>query len=273
MYKQFKEVYMVPREGFSDSSEVSDIEGLTESISNIGMIEPVIARLNKSVLEVISGKRRINAVKTGDIPTVILDIDDNKAKEIRTELIISKRGAESRNVAELSHLVSDYYSSIKAQGKRTDLIDSVKQISSLESSGEKFKLSARTISRYLRLDKLCIDAKRLIDNGGLSIKAGVELSYLSYSEQIIVVALIQEGHQISVCTASKLRELSSEKKLNVLEIGSILKRVSIKKRGFKKMYALFEKYALQQYSDDEVEDILDKALHNYLVRGNRVNWY
>lgn len=70
-----------PREDYSDS----EIESLVDSISNKGIIQPIVVRKKGKVYEVVCGERRYRAAKKAGlkrIPVIIKDLSDREVLEL-----------------------------------------------------------------------------------------------------------------------------------------------------------------------------------------------
>lgn len=70
-----------PREDYSDS----EIESLVDSISNKGIIQPIVVRKKGKVYEVVCGERRYRAAKKAGlkkVPVIIKDLTDREVLEL-----------------------------------------------------------------------------------------------------------------------------------------------------------------------------------------------
>ena len=76
--------------------------------------------------------------------------------------------------------------------------------------------SGRNVQRYIRLTHLIKPLLDLVDEGVLAMVAGVELSYLTPSEQGLILEFFFSNNNpmtITVPTAGRLRELAKEQEL------------------------------------------------------------
>lgn len=284
------------------SIELED-NNIIDSIGTFGIINPVIAReVAEDMYEIVVGRLRFKAIKylgLGTIPAIIRNITDDEARIIMVETNLNQRRMDELKHSEIASIVYEYHSSLKAQGRRTDLIKEVcrivdtisqesnltfspvgEKLNSAEEVGKKFKLSGRTISRYLRIFTLNDSIKLLVDEGDISIRAGVELSFLTNDNQDILSNLLHEIKRgIKYDEAILLREHERCNTFNAELIKSLL----INKTnfcnnivGFKPMFSLFKKYSLNAYNQDELENIIDKALYlyfeTYSEKRNKVSW-
>jgi len=134
--------------------------------------------------------------------------------------------------------------------------------------GEKYQLSSRTISRYLRINELIPELKERLDNDEFAIRVGDALSFLKYEEQGMVDAVLASGMSISIKQADLLKEQSQEGRLSsyiikeVLEPGYFGKKVKpIKFSGkFLSQYFTFDQSAY------EIECIVAEALEQYFAK-------
>lgn len=102
-------------------------------------------------------------------------------------------------IIDLVNAVHESYNLHKCQGHRSDL---AKENSILTAGkvGTEFGLSSRTVCRYLRLYYLNDKFKEYVNLGKISVRVGVEISYLADFQQEWVACLIEEGY---VCTYDK----------------------------------------------------------------------
>ena len=132
--------------------------------------------------------------------------------------------------------------------------------------GREYGMAVRNINRYLRCGKLIPKFKDMLDDGRLTIIAGVELSYLSEAEQSLVEKVLwRNGMCIGARDARRLREVSGAISEGVIE--SILgvdkpvetseDPVSIRLPG--RIYGRF----FGNVPMKDVEGIVEKALEQY----------
>lgn len=80
---------------------------------------------------------------------------------------------------------------------------------SQEQIGQKYGMAVRNISRYIRCGRLVPELKTMLDDGSLTIIAGVELSYLPEDEQRLVERVLERNcTSIGVSGARALRRAS-----------------------------------------------------------------
>ena len=72
------------------------------------------------------------------------------------------------------------------------------KLKSADKIGEQYGLSADTIKRYLRVNKLIQPLKERLDNNDFGIVVAVALSYLNTKEQQIVDKVLGENGKIGI---------------------------------------------------------------------------
>ena len=243
-----------------------DMKPLEDSIRENGIIQPLMVRKDDKadVYEIISGHRRYLAatrLEMIEVPVVVLDISKEEADII---LVDSNLHREHILPSEKAFAYKMKMDAIKKQGKRTDLTsDQVgPKLSAKEISDED---SASQVKRYVRLTKLIPKLLNMVDDSKISFSVGVELSYLTKTEQTDLFKFIEkELCTPSLSQAQKLKKLSQDGKLNQAEISSIMKQpkanqvITVKIPEDK-----ISKYMKSTATVKEKEDFLAKAVEYY----------
>lgn len=277
-------------------------DDMVKSIGDFGIIQPIIVRpykLDVKVFEILAGHNRWNValyLKLPEVPVIIMEgLNDEEAMLIVTETNLMQRSFADLSHSERALVLAKHHEALKSQGKRVDLIEEIKilliadEISDEETfrhSGEKlnsdtktgmeYGLSGRSVSRYLRVNKLNQDLKKMLDEEKISLLAGVELSYLSEDNQIYLVDILNNSkYKIDTKVACKLRELQKSEKLNESIMEKILagdsdkpQKVSSILKGVKLKTKVIKKYFNEKQTEEEVEEIIDKALEYYFHQEN-----
>ena len=243
-----------------------DMRPLEDSIRENGIIQPLMVRKDDKadVYEIISGHRRFLAatrLKLTEVPVVVLDISKEEADII---LVDSNLHREHILHSEKAFAYKMKMDALKKQGKRTDLTsDQVgPKLSAKEISDED---SASQVKRYIRLTKLIPKLLNMVDENKICFSVGVELSYLTKTEQTDLFKFIEaELCTPSLSQAQKLKKLSQDDKLNLEEIYSIIKQpkayqvVTVKIPDDK-----ISKYLKPTATVKDKEDFLAKAVEYY----------
>ena len=243
-----------------------DMKPLEDSIRENGIIQPLMVRKDDKadVFEIISGHRRYLAatrLEMTEVPVVVLDITKEEADII---LVDSNLHRERILHSEKAFAYKMKMDALKKQGKRTDLTSD--QVGPKLSAGEVSDTdSASQVKRYIRLTKIIPKLLAMVDENKISFSVGVELSYLTKTEQTNLFDFIEkELCTPSLSQAQKLKKLSQEGKLNSEEISSIMKQpkanqvVTVKIPDDK-----ISKYLKPTATVKEKEDFLAKAVDYY----------
>ncbi|MCL2076831.1 MAG: ParB N-terminal domain-containing protein [Oscillospiraceae bacterium] len=270
-------------------------DALVESIKALGVVMPVIVRaLGNSKYEILSGHNRVNAAKTAgldEVPAVLKeDLNDEDAALIVTETNLIQRSFSDLSHSERAVALKTHMSAIKAQGKRSDIINEVNsllnvdenrgyptsgllvpKLESRDKAAEKYGLDARSVSRYLRLAELEEHILKRVDNGEIGLYPAVSLSYLTAEEQKELDSFFGNAayKKIDMKKAELLRELSANKKLTADKMVAVLSGKYNKKPKpktpppLKIKHTVYSKYFDDSVSAEERENIIDKALELY----------
>lgn len=200
-----------------------DMEELKQSIKEQGVISPIIVRPDPNGgYEIISGHRRVFAsraiglekikatVKTdlSEADAVLMMTDSNLAREnitpsekafaykMRMEAMKKKRANEPAGTTRSDQLLA-------------------------EELGE----SRSSIQRFIRLTALNSDLLDMVDDGSLTLLAGVALSYLDEGEQAAVCNFCKENDCVPTqAQAETFKKASKEGKLTAAVIHGTLKK-------------------------------------------------
>ena len=243
-----------------------DMKLLEDSIRENGIIQPLMVRKDDKadVYEIISGHRRYLAatrLEMTEVPVVVLDISKEEADII---LVDSNLHREHILHSEKAFAYKMKMDALKKQGKRTDLTSD--QVGPKLSAGEVSDTdSASQVKRYIRLTKLIPKLLAMVDENKISFSVGVELSYLTKTEQTDLFKFIEaELCTPSLSQAQKLKKLSQEGKLNQEEIYSIMKQPKANQVLTVKIPEdKISKYIKANATVKEKEDFLAKAVEYY----------
>lgn len=264
-------------------------DDMVESIRKNGVISPIVCRPNPDgtdTYEILIGHNRWNCSKLSGldtIPAIIKEkLTEEEAQTYVDESNLLQRGFNDLKISEQARIIARRYSEMFSQGKRNDIINEIRALNgesdskgnSREKVAEEYGLSRNTIARLVRISKLTDCILQWLDLGELSIRAGVELSYLTECEQDIlwqINTVDNSGHmlmKISESQARDLRVLSVDCKKENLELAGnqMLKVLAIKKKKPDKKIAIspntYKKYFTGK-SNDEIQQIVEQALEMF----------
>lgn len=255
-----------------------DMDDLTESVKNFGVIQPLIVRpIGNEKYEILLGHHRKDAAKRNKlqtVPCIVKELDDDQAESFFLDSNLQK-GVEKLTHSEKAELIYRRNEVLKNQGVRTDLM-SDEEKESRENINDEFHLSSSTIKRYLRIYKLTNNWKQMLDRGSIAIRTAVNISYLDIQEQEMLYDIvdkkdlsISENESISIKENKKLGNITRELLIRILcpIVNEEPTRKQVKKKAIYRMNpVVFSKFFTEEQEMDEIEDIVEKALEQYFSR-------
>ncbi|ADL52070.1 ParB N-terminal domain-containing protein [Clostridium cellulovorans] len=268
-------------------------DNMVKSIKEFGVIVPIIIRPIGTEYEILSGHNRVNAAKKAGllkVPVIIKDsLQDDEAMLIVTKTNLMQRSFSDMLHSERATALQQHHKALASQGKRTDILkeietylkaDEIKaeetsrqlgeKLTSVDETGKSYKLSGRTVSRYLRICNLILELKERLDVEEIPFVAAVELSYLNNEEQDIVEEILSENNfKVDMKKAETLRIYSESKKLNQETAYSILsgdlnKKPKTNKPGTIKLKPkLINRFFTAETKQTEIEETIERALELY----------
>lgn len=244
--------------------EGEELESLLDSISENGIISPLIVRPTeeKGKFEVISGHRRLHAARMLNLETVPVTICDVSREEAMIMLVDSNLHREHILPSEKAMAYKLKLDALKAQGKRTDLTCGQAVHKSRESVSDTD--SGRQVQRYIRLTMLIPELLTMVDENKIAFSVAVELSYLDKSTQRMLLNEIKETECTpSYSQANRTRKLFQSGELNENSIKAIM---SEEKSNQKPMFKISME-RLQKYSpksdERQMQEFIIKACEYY----------
>ena len=256
---------------------------MIESVRARGILSPIIVRpIADSKYEILSGHNRVHTAKIVGLKTVPAvvkeDLTDEEAFFIVTETNLIQRSFADMKLSERALVITVHYDAIKKKaGYRTDLLVGVKEDTGVPVApksktsskiGVEYGLSADTIRRYIRINKLIQSLKDYLDNERIAFRTAVSLSYLRNKEQDIVAEVLAENYKINMNQAEMLRKKSVEKPLGRQTIKHLLqpKKPSAKAKPLKISRELLSEFFDETNSADEIENTIAEALRAYMKK-------
>ena len=247
-----------------------DLESLAKSIAEHGVIDPITVRpFEGGKYQIIAGRHRTRASALcglAEVPGIIRrDIDDVKAAKImldtnleqRHNLLYSEKAYAYRMRMELEG----------RRGKRTDLESGGEKVDMLAEIGIQNKDKRRTVADLIRLTYLLPGLLKLVDEGTIGFKVGVQLSHLpAFAQSYLldtIIPTIPYKKKVKPMQASVLREMQ---KAGTLTTDS-MEEVFRKKQESPVSFSISSK-ALSGYADllkdkKEIERLFLEFLESY----------
>ena len=217
------------------------LDDMVESVRQNGILIPIIVQAinDGESYEILSGHNRVNAAKTAGLEKVPAVIKENLSEEDAEMYVIesnaSQRGFTELRISEQAAVMGLRHSKMFSEDKRQAIADELSELegkgkSKLEKMGEDYGLKKDTVARLIRVDTLFDGFKPWVDSKVLSVRAAVELSYISAEGQKQLYNAVEENGEMSI------------------------------KIDMKKAKALRSAYAEHEdISDDELIDLLEDA--------------
>ena len=203
-----------------------ELRSLMESISQLGVITPCIARRKgEERYELISGHRRKRACELLGIDTLPIIVRELSEDEAVILMVDSNLQREHILPSEKAFAYKLKLDALKRQGKRSDITSTplVSKFRAGDFVGKDNGDSREQVRRYIRLTYLIPELLEDVDAGKIALRPAVELSYMTEDEQKDLSYTIDtEEATPSLAQAIQMRKLSKEGKLDLTTIHTIL---------------------------------------------------
>lgn len=251
-----------------------NMSDLVDSIKEHGVLVPALVRpKGDGTYEMVAGHRRKFASELAEleeIPCIIRDLTDDEATLI---MVDSNLQRERILPSEKAFAYKMKLEAMKRQAGRpgknsVPVAQDLKGRTSRQLLGEQVGESQDQIRRYIRLTELIPPILDMVDDNKIAMRPAVELSYLSKTEQDILLDTMQlEDCTPSHAQAIKMRKFSQEGRLNEDVILSILsEEKGNQKEQFRMPKERISKYFTPGTSAKQMEDTIIKALELYRKR-------
>ena len=153
------------------------------------------------------------------------------------------------------------------QGKRTDLAEDGEKVDMLAEVGRKNKDNRRTVADLIRLTYLLPGLLKLVDEGTIGFKVGVQLSYLPAFAQShlldTIIPTIPYKKKIKPMQASVLREMHKSDTLTTDSMEEVFRKQKNAPASFSISGKKLSAYADLLNDKDEIERLFLEFLENY----------
>lgn len=240
------------------------MQSLADSIGNRGVLHPIVVRVDPNGgYQIISGhRRRFASEKAGlkTVPAYIVELDDDEAIILMTDANFYQReGLLPSEKAKAYRMKSDAIKRHQgaATGKHT-----------IDEIGEGTSDSSTQIKRYIRLSFLSDELLDLVDAKKIGIDQGVQLSYLGKVQQNIVFMVMTELLEgapttMTIQQAKNIREAGTSNKFSRETVISIMLHKEESKRQVKIGAMKLRDYFSDDYTIEEIEDIIFDLLEQW----------
>lgn len=268
------------------------LDDMVDSVKKNGVLIPIIVQpISSGRYEILIGHNRWNASKLAGNPTVPAIVKEGLSEEEAEMYVIEsnlmQRGFDNLRISEQAAVLAMRHKEMFSQGKRNDIIrelqllenpqladeNEVKPQTTSDKIGSEYGMSRNSVARLIRIDTLHDTIKEWID-AGLSIRAGVELSYIEPDGQELLVEHLADSD------FSAIRKLLTEKTAKALreafqsglitepdDIPIVLKKtVKTAAISFKIDSAITQRYFTKGESQKEISETIEKALELYFAQ-------
>lgn len=242
----------------------AEMNTLIESIQMQGVLSPLIVRPieNTDEYEVVSGHRRLHAARKAgitEVPALIYALDRDTAA---IAVVDSNLHREHILPSEKAFAYRMKLEAMSRQGHRSDLTSDQlgRKLETAEIIAQQSDDSKSQVRRYIRLTYLIPELLEKMDQGGIALSVGVELSFLDEQNQRAVL----EQCAINDCTPSysqawRMHKADREGTLTTAVIQTIMSEEKAnQKTRLKIPMERIRKYFPQSYTAAQIEDAVVK---------------
>ena len=248
-----------------------------ESVKQIGVVVPLIARPTEDGYEIVSGHRRHHAAELAGVdtvPVIVREMDDDSAVIF---MVDSNLQRENILPSEKALAYKMKMEAMKRQGERKDLQvegTSRQVVGKLEAAdviGQESGESGRQVQRYIRLTNLIPAVLDRVDQKQIACKPAVELSYLKPEEQQDFLEAIDATQTApSLSQAQRIKKLSQEGSCTqdaIVDVMSEAKKPEVGRLTFST--DSLRKYFPKSYTAKQMEETIIRLLEQYMKKRQR----
>lgn len=238
-----------------------EMEILTESIKQYGVIDPLIVRKrDEGGYEILSGHRRKYACEKAGIKQVPVSVREMDRNMAIITLVDSNLQRENILPSEKAFAFKMKLEAEKHQG-----ITCGQDVHKSRDKVAEGVYSGRQVQRYVRLAELIKPILDLVDDRKIAMSPAVELSYLTEREQKDLLETIEsEDCTPSHSQAIRMKELSKQKKLDMDTIFNIMTgEKPNQKEQLKFKVEDLKEYFPKGYSTKQMHEIIQKLLKQF----------
>ena len=245
-----------------------------ESVKQIGVVVPLIARPAEDGYEIVSGHRRHHAAELAGletVPVIVREMDDDSAVIFMVDSNLQRENILPSEKALAYKMKMD---AIKRQGERRDLTSSQLE-TKLPRADEQIAMesgeSRAQVQRYIRLTNLIPEVLDMVDQKQIAFNPAVELSYLKPEEQqdfLEAIDMTQTAPSLS--QAQRIKKLSQEGACTadaICDVMSEAKKPEVGRLTFST--DSLRKYFPKSYTAKQMEETIIRLLEQYMKKRQR----
>ena len=256
--------------------EDEDMQKLRESISQFGLLSPIVIRQlpDTNEYEIVCGNRRLqilNELGYETAPALINNLSDDEALVAMIDSNLCHREHILPSEKGIAYKLK--LDAMKRQGYRTDLdeptsttvLQKSKGETSIQKLSEQSGDSRETIRHYIRLTYLISELLNLVDQNRIAMRPAVELSYLTAEEQQMIYAMYDSDEVTpSFPQAQRMRRLSEDGELDNDTVFNIMSELKANQKDTVSIPTeLFQKFIKGRPTPKSNKDFVIKAIEHY----------
>ena len=256
---------------------VRDDEAMSEtveSVKQIGVVVPLIARPTDDGYEIVSGHRRHHAAELAGletVPVIVREMDDDSAVIFMVDSNLQRENILPSEKALAYKMKMD---AMRRQAGRPSKENPRQVVGNLETAdviGQESGDSGRQVQRYIRLTNLIPEVLDMVDQKQIAFNPAVELSYLKPEEQqdfLEAIDMTQTAPSLS--QAQRIKKLSQEGACTadaICDVMSEAKKPEVGRLTFST--DSLRKYFPKSYTAKQMEETIIRLLEQYMKKRQR----
>ena len=267
---------------------------MVESIKLNGILQPLIVRpIEGDKYIILAGNNRRYCGEAAGLtmfPCIVKEgLSDEEAQVYIDETNVYQRGFSNLRISKQAEVVARRHEKMFSEekldairkeiailnGEPVPVEDTEQAKSKLAKVGEEYGLGKSSIARLIRIYKLVDELKPYVDNEQISIRTGVDLSYIPEGNQRKVADMISQGYSVSMKQAALMKDLAEQKTLtddivSMIIIGTYKpKSKPTRAKSIKVKASIIRKYFPAGSDEDFISDTIDKALNLYFASAKK----
>ena len=248
-----------------------------ESVKTFGVLVPIIVRpCDGGRYEIISGHRRKRACELAGIdamPAIVRDLDDDAATIVMVDSNLQRENvlpSERAQAYKMKLEALRRQAGRKAKENSVQVGQNSESRTSREILAENSPDSSTQIQRYIRLTELAPELQEMVDNKKIAFTPAVELSYLSESEQqLLLDAMDSEQATPSLSQAQRLKQFSQRGELTAEAMRAIMSEEKKEAEHITIKGDTLRKYFPASYTPKRMEETIIKLLEQWKKQQKR----
>jgi ParB family transcriptional regulator, chromosome partitioning protein len=247
-----------------------------ESVKQIGVVVPLIARPTEDGYEIVSGHRRHHAAELAGletVPVIVREMDDDSAVIFMVDSNLQRENIlpSEKALAYKMKMEALERKAGRPSRENSGQVDLNLGKESREIVGAESGDSPRQVQRYVRLTNLIPEIMDMVDQKQIAFNPAVELSYLKPEEQADFLQAIDETQTApSLSQAQRIKKLSQEGTCTqdaIVDVMSEAKKPEIGKLTFST--DSLRKYFPKSYTAKQMEETIIRLLEQYMKKRQR----